>query len=86
MTQEQRLLRLLQMNPNKFISAWDIANKCHILHYTDVLMRLRKKGYIIENKTQDIRKNWEYIKYSWYKLITDEKPSLKDKILFVIWL
>lgn len=76
MTKENKVLNMLMDNVNNEVSARNIAIKCRTLHHTELIRRLRDKWYMIANRTESVKKEWEYIKYSWYKLIM---PEVKQK-------
>ena len=48
-----RVFELLWDNNWKWISAWDIVNKCKVLHYTDAISKIRKN-------LKDIKEDWEW--------------------------
>ena len=53
----------------KRISAWDIATRCKVLHYTEIIRLLRQKWLKIENVSKFAKdKHWETIKYSFYAI------------------
>ena len=83
-SKEEKLLKILKVNANNWVDLWSLVMYTKSLHHNELIRLLRNKGYEIENKTQDIIKDGNHIKYSWYKLVTDEKPTLKQKILFAI--
>jgi len=87
MIQKDRLLNLLQNNANEWVDIWTIITKIHICHYTEIIRQLRKDWYVIENKEELVKKHWEWINYSWYKLVDDEiQPTLWQKTKIFIWL
>lgn len=74
----ERVFKLLKDNNWKRVSAWDIVNKCKVLHYTEYIRQIRKslndtkedwKYKILQNKNRLLKnKNWEIIKETFYKL------------------
>lgn len=51
-----RVKELLLDNVDKWVSAWDIVNKCKVLHYTNQIMILRKRWLYIKNRIE-VKKN-----------------------------
>ena len=63
LSKEEKILKLLYKNKNKWISALNLVLYTKSLHYTNLIMRLRKH-WNIENKIE-----WKWrTKYSYYKL------------------
>lgn len=67
LSKEERLLKILQKNINKPVSALYLAIKAKTLHKNELIRRLRKKGYNIKNTCEWV--DWE--KHSFYTLIED---------------
>jgi len=47
-----RVLKVLQYYENKPVWAWKLSFDSKVLHYTNAVMTLRRKGYNIENTTK----------------------------------
>ncbi len=62
-----RVLKLLQYYENKKVNAWKLSFDAKVLHYTQAIMELKRKGYNIQNK----RERKGRIVHSYYKLITE---------------
>ena len=68
--QETRLLKYLQYNEGKWCKIWEMMRVTKICHYCEVVRKLRKKGYKIENRMWVDEKN-KSITHSAYKLIRE---------------
>ena len=66
LTQEQKILKVLEAKINNWIPLTDIL-KLWIAQYNARIWGLRKKGYIIENKVK-IQKNKK--RHTFFKLVT----------------
>jgi len=47
-----RVLKVLRANVNQEVNAWDLSFNAKVLHYTQAVMELRKRGYVILNRTE----------------------------------
>jgi len=68
-----RVLKVLKYYKGKEVNAWKLCYDSKVLHYTQAVMELRRKWYIIENRTEYKGK----IQHSFYKLLDNEtwKPK-----------
>ena len=67
-TQQQRILTLLNSQPNQWVPLYDILD-LHISQFGARILELRLQGYDIQN-----RKEWHGgICKSWYKYVPQER-------------
>lgn len=85
MLQKERVMAYLFQNVNKEVSAWELVMNTRVLHYTEVIRKLRNSWNKIENRTcYHTNRFWEVVKHSFYKLVIDwpkENKTFKEKIL-----
>lgn len=63
-TNIERVLKILEYYKDKEVNAWKLSFDSKVLHYTQAIMELRRKWYIIENRTE-----WKWrVRHSFYKL------------------
>lgn len=67
LSKEERLLKVLQKNINKPVSALYLTIKAKTLHHNELIRRLRVRWYNIKNTCEWV--DWE--KHSFYTLIQD---------------
>ena len=75
-----RVFNLLSDREWQRVSAWDIVNKCKVLHYTDSIMKLRKRLWdnkdvnneftIIKQKNEWTKnKYWDRVRATYYMYV-----------------
>jgi len=69
-----RVLKVLRANVNQEVNAWDLSFNAKVLHYTQAVMELRKRGYVILNRTEH---HWKTM-HSFYKLVEEENNLTLD--------
>ena len=75
-SKKTRLLKLLMIHRNKFISCRDIITTIHTAHHTSLIKSLRDEWHQIENDfVYDKASNKMH---SSYRLVTDKKKTLTE--------
>lgn len=70
-SKKDKLLRILKMNRNRWVSVWDIIQIVKTCHHTNLVMLLRREWYEIVNKLEYNKK--DNTTYSSYMLVMENK-------------
>ena len=49
------MLKYLRARKNKWVNGWSMVQYVKTLHHTQLISNLRHKGYIIENKVENVK-------------------------------
>lgn len=85
-TNALRIFKYLSDNRDKFVSVVDLRNATAVIHHTEAIRQLRRKGISITNYIDVIKnKNWESKQYSYY-MLTSIPVSIHDSCTAQQWI